>query len=160
MDKSNAIKILKGRKLIASVGTYELRVTSVVAHTREDGTAVNIINLQAMTEYQDRKAKEALRAGNNQEATNFALSTNVLADRYTPAKGEFVNVRVDSYTNKDGIQALGVVSISPIVAKQAANANFSEFEDELEEEDDLTADEAGEANDVVAEDAPAEDAIV
>ena len=144
MDKSNAIKILNGRKLIATIGTYELRVTSVVPHVRKDGTAVTIINLQAMTDYHAQQARTALGAGNYQEATNFALSTNVLSGAYTPAKGEFVNVRVDSYTNTEGIQALGVVAISPIVAKAAANVNFSDFEDELENEseEDLTAEEA------------------
>lgn len=136
MDKSQALQILKSRKLIAVAGKYQLRAVSVVLHTREDGTVVNIINLNAMSPYHVEQAKAQLMEGNYQEATNFAFSTNARLGRdFTPAKGEIINVIVDNITNKDGIDALMVVGISPVAVSKAASVDFSSFDDESAEEE-------------------------
>lgn len=143
MEKSNAIQILNSRKLVTEPGSYQLRAVSVVPFDR-DGTLVNIVNFNAMTDYHLSQAKASLKAGEYQEATNFAISTSARVGRdFTPQKGQIVEVVFDHITNKDGIEALVVVGVNALATKKAAAISFDDVDEETGEV--LNADKAEEA---------------
>jgi len=129
MDKESALKIFRSRKLITVPGLYLLKVTSTTPFRREDGTVVNITNYAAMTPYHLDQAKALAAKELWQEATNQALSSSQrINNDYLPAKGEFVNVLVETIKNKEDINILAIVSVTAIKASTASNVSFDSEE--------------------------------
>lgn len=122
----NAVRILESRSLISEPGKYRVKVTNTVPFVREDGTAVVICGLSAMTQYHLHQAKQLLAAGNVQKATNQALACSPRVGRdFVPTKGEFVDIIVDFVQTKEGANALLVTSMSPVAMQQAPRVSLS-----------------------------------
>ena len=140
MTRKSAATILNSRKLVNKPGKFTLKVTSAANFIRsnKDGskTPVTIVNFAAMTPYQLGQAQEHFKAGDFQEATNLNLSASQLAGQYVPAKGEIVDVEVDTIQNNEGIDILVVSSIVPRQAEKAASiTGFSAEDSSLDIED-------------------------
>lgn len=125
----NAVAIIQSRKQINEPGKYRVKVTGTTPYVREDGTAVTICNLGAMTPYHVAQAKAFLASGATQDATNQNLTSSPRSGRdFTPAKGEIVDVIVDYVVTKDGSQALLVTSMSPVPLAQTGSVKgFESF---------------------------------
>lgn len=139
MDKKQAKQILTSRKLVATTGKFTVKCTNTNPFRREnkDGsfTDVTIVNFAAMTPYQLEQAQELFKEGKFQEATNTNLSASQLPGQYIPAKGEIVDVEMDTIENKEGVSILVVGTIVPRKAEEARRISADAFSDEESEEE-------------------------
>lgn len=123
MEKLNSIQIIESRKLVATPGSYELKVTSVTPF--EDKF---IANFAAMTPYHLGEAKRLITEGEFQEATNQNISASLRPTDYIPAKGEIVKVYLDNVTTKSGVTGLFVTSVSEVKARTTTKVSLG-FDD-------------------------------
>lgn len=125
----NAVQIITSRTLINEPGKYRVKVTGTTPFVREDGTAVTIVNLGAMTPYHIAQAKAFIADGELQKATNQNLTSSPRSGRdFTPSKGEIVDVIIGYVTTSDGAQALLVTNMSAVPLAQAGTVKgFESF---------------------------------
>lgn len=125
----NAVAIIQSRQQITEPGKYRVRVTGTTPFVREDGTAVTICNLGAMTSYHVAQAQAYLKAGDAQSATNQNLTSSPRSGRdFTPAKGEFVDVIVSYVDTKNGEKALLVTNMTAVPLSQTTSVKgFESF---------------------------------
>jgi hypothetical protein len=139
LTMDQAVRILQSRANIAQPGKYRVKVTGTTPYVREDGTAVQICNLAAMTQYHISEAKRMLNEGDIQSATNQNLTSSPRIGRdFCPQKGEFVDIIVDFVTTRDGQQALLVTNMSAVPVSQTTRVNaFSEFAESVQQESEV-----------------------
>lgn len=131
MEQLQAKQILQSRVVIAVAGKYTVKCTSANPFIREDGTAVTIVNFNAMTPFQASKAKEAYRSGDFDAAVGkgTSLSTSQLSGQYVPSKGEIIDIEVSDYhSEKVDADILVVSSIVPRKATKAAAFNLDDLD--------------------------------
>lgn len=134
ITKDVALNILNSRTLVNEADKFRVKVTSVNPFTREDGTQTTIVNFAAMTPFHVQKATKAYKEGRYDEAVNgTSLTASQLNGMYVPSKGETVDIMVEDFVNKDGINILVVSSILPIKAKTAKKFSLSLVEEAVEE---------------------------
>ena len=93
-----------------------------------------IINLKAHTVAQVQDAKANLEAKEYTKAANHNLTASIFADAdYIPVKGEHIKALIGKYTAKDGSEKIGVTSVSAINSTSGKKADFSEFENLLDD---------------------------
>ena len=138
-SKEDAIKVLKSKKQVSQLGVeYTLRCTNVTDYTSPEGNRVFIVNLAAQTPYHRQQSIEALKEGNWDAAANPGLSANRRPGiDWVPVKGQFVNVVLDTFTTKDGEEAIGVASMTPLAKAEATSFDF----EKIEQEEAVTAEE-------------------
>jgi len=126
MTHSDAVGILKSKSVISQAGKYTVKCTNVNAYV--NGQTIAIANFNAMNAYQFGEAKDLLREGKLDDATNQGLSLSIRGNDYMPAKGEIVDIEVSEVTLKSGETALLATSLVARQAKTAVKADWSEFE--------------------------------
>lgn len=129
-SKEAALKVLSSKKQVSQLGVeYTLKVTNVHDYTNpETGNRVFIVSLAAQTPYHRQQSIEALKEGKWEEAANPGLSANRRPGvDWTPIKGQLVNVVLDTFTTKDGEEAIGVASMTPLAKAEASAFDFSAF---------------------------------
>jgi len=138
LTSESAAKITAAKKLIEAPGAYLLKVTNV-HHYTEGAKDVHIVNLQAMTAYHEKQAREYAEEGMFQEACNQNLSASQRPQDYIPSKGEIVKVNVDWVDNSEGIPCLFVTSLTE-VSVSTAKRNASLFVTKQETAEDVKSD--------------------
>lgn len=136
MEKLTAIQILNSRSLLTEVGVeYPVKVTNVTPFQREDGTAVNILNFNAMTPWQAAQAKLALKEGNYQEATNFNISSSSrIGIDFTPVKGQNVYITLAEVKSKSEPDTT-ILVVQSVRALDKAKGRTLSFDDVEEAEE-------------------------
>lgn len=139
LDKAQAIRILNSKELVSTLGVdYTVRVSNVseVQYPENpDRAPYRIVNFSAMTPYHQKKAVDLLKAGEFDEAANQGLTFNVRENvDFTPIKGQLVSIVLGTFMTKDGEEATGVRSLSPLAKAKAASVDFSSLLEEVEAE--------------------------
>ena len=144
VSQLDARKWLSKRPLITSTQKRTVKVLNCndFHKVSADGktTTVAIANFDCFTVFQAETAKEALLAGDTNKALNQCMSLGIRSTDYRPAKGEIVNVQIDSILNKDGIEILVVTSVMEIKAVTTKTfVDFSLDADLVSETEDVTS---------------------
>lgn len=139
LNKEQAIRILNSKELVSQLGVdYTVRVTHVseVQYPENAERApYRIVNLACMTPYHQKKAVSLLKAGEFDEATNQGLTFNVREGvDFTPTKGQLVSIVLGTFVTKDGEEATGVRSLSPLAKAKASVVDFNSLLEEVEDE--------------------------
>ena len=143
LTRESAKKILANRIIITTPGKYQVVVTNNAQALAESGKVtkavgqngrmqVSILAVAAMTDYHFNQAKALLKEGDFTKATNQQLSTALLntdADRF-PRQYQTVEIEVGYFTNKEGIQALGIQSWNHLPVSTGTKVTAEMFDDE------------------------------
>jgi hypothetical protein len=129
LSMKQAVQIIQSREQINEPCKRRVRVTGTTPFIREDGTAVTIVNLAAMTSYHVAQAKAFLKEGKLQEATNQNLTSSPRQGRdFTPTKGQIVDIIVGYVETKSGEQALLVTNMTDVPLSQSTSVKgFESF---------------------------------
>lgn len=142
LTKEQSVQILNSRELVDQLGVdYTVRVTHVseVQYPENPNRApYRIINLAAITPYHRMKAVDLLKAGEFDEAANQGLTYNVREGiDFTPSKNQLVSIVLGTFVTKDGEEAIGVRSMSPLAKATAKSVDFAALLEEVNKEPEL-----------------------
>lgn len=130
MEKDQAKTIINSRKLIATDGKYELRVTNVTPYHRDLGNGRSqtaIVNVAGMTLYHATQAAALYTQGEYQEAVNNNISFSVRDNDYMPKKGEVLECFVETIVTKSGVTGQFVSSFSAAPIQPAKAMSLDSF---------------------------------
>lgn len=126
--KVEALRVLKGRKVVNSNGTVTVKVTSV--HPHDDK---HIVNVNAMNLFGANQAKALLMDGEYVASCNTNLSFNVFEGQTCPDKGQLIDVVIDDIKLKDGSTAKLIAGWSKVAEATVSTFSFDDVEEEVEE---------------------------
>jgi len=137
LEKEQAISILNSKELVSELGVdYTVRVSSVsdVQYPENPNRApYRIVNLSAITPYHRMKAVDLLKAGEFDKAANQGLTFNVREGiDFIPSKNQLVSIVLGTFVTKDGEEAIGVRSMSPLAKATAKSVDFAALLEEVD----------------------------
>lgn len=135
LTKEQVIGILNSKKLVSELGVdYTVKVSSISdVQYHPNRAPYRIVNLSAITPYHQKKAIELFQNKEYNKAANQGLTFNVREEiDFVPSKNQLVSIVLDTFVTKDGEEAIGVVSMTPLTKATAKSVDFAALLEEVD----------------------------
>ncbi len=125
-----AARIITSKGVISTPGTFRTKCTNVTPYVqiREGGLKqVGIANFAAKTPYHETESARLFAQGEFDAAANQGLSHSLIEGKFTPAKGQMVDIVVEEITTNNGVTGLVVTDVIPAPVEQPVKRSMEDF---------------------------------